>query len=161
MALMAPECARTSLTLFNVTCQYLSSPDPSPESSHSPPRDQHRACRGSSWACCVASKLKEKPDQTVNMPLKLAVISLLPSGNQTPALTEERSLLRAEWTKRVHADAAGLERVAHGGSISTTASGEASSVNGASAASGQRLRCLSSRTAQAEKSTVLRQKCLG
>eukprot|EP00962_Isochrysis_galbana_P046768 scaffold18902_cov119-Isochrysis_galbana.AAC.4 len=157
MARTAPPCACTSLTLFNVTCQYLTRPPPSPDSSHSPPRDQQRACSGSSCACWFASKLKEKPDQRVNMPLKLAVMRRRPSGNQAPALTDERSLLSAECTNRVHAEPAAFERVPDGGSISTAASADASSVYGASITSGQSVRSFSSRTAHDAKSTVLRQ----
>ena len=63
-------------------------------------------------------------------------MSLRPSGIQQPALTEERSLLSAECTNRVHADAA--------------ASGDASSVYGEASRSGQSVRSLSIRTVQAE-----------
>ena len=77
-------------------------------------------------------------------------MSLRPSGIQQPALTEERSLLSAECTNRVHADAAALESVPFGGSISTAASGDASSVYGEASRSGQSVRSLSIRTVQAE-----------
>jgi len=146
---------------LSLTCQYLRLPVASPESIHSPECDQQSECTAASCACCVASKLNEKPDQRLNIPLKVAVMKRRPSAIQTPALTDERSLLSAEWMKRVQAEAAGLERVPRGGSISTAASLDASSVYGVSAISGLSVRSLSRRTAQEAKSTVFLQKCRG
>eukprot|EP00965_Chrysotila_dentata_P039678 1318589-Pleurochrysis_carterae.AAC.3 len=72
---------------------------------------QWSAC---SCACCVASNEKEKPLQSVNMPLCDAVSIRRPSGVQQHALTDDRSLLYDVWRKRVHIDeqALSLYRIA-------------------------------------------------
>jgi len=137
-----PACASISLTLFSVGCQYLSRPALSPEIIHSPLWLQTEARMATSCACCVVSKLKLRPDQSVNMPLAVEASSRRDSGVQQTWLTGQRSLLLLVCTKREQIPEVALLRHAAGGSISRTAFSVAGIVTGACRSSGRNMRSL-------------------
>ena len=137
-----PACASISLTLFSVGCQYLSRPALSPEIIHSPLWLQTEVRMATSCACCVVSKLKLRPDQSVNMPLAVEASSRRDSGVQQTWLTGQRSLLLLMCTKREQMPEVALLRHAAGGSISRTAFSVEGIVTGACRSSGRKMRSL-------------------
>ena len=137
-----PACASISFTLFSVGCQYLSRPALSPEIIHSPLWLQTEVRMATSCACCVVSKLKLRPDQSVNMPLAVEASSRRDSGVQQTWLTGQRSLLLLMCTKREQMPEVALLRHAAGGSISRTAFSVEGIVTGACRSSGRKMRSL-------------------